>query len=436
MRKLLLLLLTFTTLSQASTIAEVIEKVFGLTDAYVWEKKRLVLPYPGNPTRALFGFVLSGNPSLAQAVLYDYVYYRHLHRGCYQGSEDSKRWLKLHIGNCNSLIIFFDGKPLPHSQNIKVVTSSTLRRPIEENLTLYLIPALAVITDSVLPEIGYSFNASQGITPSFSKSYSVSGSRSDPLSSKDPSAGSASSSVSYSSSISFPSLNVEEFTVRVDTYIDVNKLKAFLKQEDLYIKEDLYITPKSGLFTFILHVNNIKQFEHPLNIPKVQAKSTGAGVEISQDELLKWFALYRRLSQGFNIEAASIYEMLKFVSIERYEYRIDVRNLPDPRLKEAYAASCHAELMLKKAHGLPHSLDSLECTKGSQLIISTLAEIPNPVVVIQLQGLKDIFTIDDVKALVETLKKDPVFVEKMSRDILDRRVPFKFFTFTKTYTSQ
>lgn len=429
MRKLLLLLLTFATLSQASTIAEAIEKEFGLTDAYVWEKKRQILPYPNDPFRALYGFVLSGNPSLAQAVLYDYVYYRHLYRGCYQGSEDSKRWLKLHIGKCNNFVIPFRGKPLYISRNIRVLTSS-IQRPIEENLALYLSSALAVITDSILPEIGYSFNASQGLTPSFSKSYSVSGSRSAPISTQDPSAGSASHSVSYSTSISFPSLTVEEFTIRIDTYIDVNKLKAFLKQEDLNI------TPKPVLFTFILHVNNIKQFEHPLNIPKVQAKATGVGVEISQDELLKWFALYRRLSQGFDIESASIYEMLKFVTMERYEDRIDVRNILDPRLKEAYAHRCYAEIMHRKAMGLPYSPDSLECTKESRLVINTLAEIPNPVVAIQLEGLKDIFTIDDVKALVETLKKDPVFVEKMSRDILDRKVPFKFYTFTKTYTSQ
>ncbi|MEM2696297.1 MAG: hypothetical protein QXU09_05105, partial [Thermoproteota archaeon] len=121
-----------------------------------------------------------------------------------------------------------------------------------------------------------------------------------------------------------------------------------------------------------IHVKNIKQFEHPLNLPKVQTKASGAGVEISQEELLKWFALYRRLATGLGLH------------FEKAKIRLT----------------------------------------------------PVPTVSIYLEGLKDIFTVDDVKALVDTLKNDPAFVDKMSRDILDRKIPFRLYSLSYVHISQ
>ncbi|MEM1542512.1 MAG: hypothetical protein QXV82_07775 [Ignisphaera sp.] len=362
MRKLLLLLLTFATLSQASTIAEAIEKELGLTDAYVWEKKRQILPYPNDPFRVLYGYILSGNPDLGMTLMVDYIYYRHLYKACFQDSPDSMRWLKLHIGKC---------------------------RNVDNSIPLYLSSALTVITDALLPEFKYSFNVIQGVTPSYSYSQGVSASKGSSVSESESrgvsggvsgGGGSASSSysegrsfsvskshgVSYSSGISIPSFTVEEFYIDVVTYTDTEKLKHILENEGLHL------TPSPILFSLVIHVKNIKQFEHPLNLPKVQTKASGAGVEISQEELLKWFALYRRLATGLGLH------------FEKAKIRLT----------------------------------------------------PVPTVSIYLEGLKDIFTVDDVKALVDTLKNDPAFVDKMSRDILDRKIPFRLYSLSYVHISQ
>lgn len=380
MKKLLLLLLTFATLSQAFTITEAIEKVFGLTDAYVWEKKRQILPYPDDPFRALYGYFLSGDLSLAQAILYDYVYYRHLYRGCFQGSEDSRRWLKLHIGKCkNSEIIGFKEPRGKKKLLLPGISTSHINKPEYRNLSLYLSSTIAVITSSVVPNFPYYVDATSGV------------SQSRLLSTRQEFLGRVGFGFMFKD---HPSLKTEWLTIIINIPIDTQKVRTFLE------KEDLFITPEPVLFTLIIGVSNIKDFDHSLRIPQVQVKTSGAGAEVSQEDLLKWFAVYRRLSQGLDIKEAYIFEILEQRPL--FESEISWLNYTDPIYNLLYS----------------------------------LGRIQNPVVLFHFIGHVDIFTVEDAKALIETLKKDPAFVEKMSEDILHKRVPFKFYTLTKIFLSQ